>query len=215
VVKKSSIGNRKSAIGNDTVAIFGGTFDPPHNGHVKIAETVLDSGRAGKVIFVPAYHPPHKPSSPVTEFKHRFRMLKLATSSNARFNVSELESRRAGPSYTSDTMMELDKMFPRTRHMLLIGSDSLRMLHTWYKAPEIVAKWPLIVYPRKGEIPSLDELKSNWGGEVAEKLMGYILPMTCIDVSSTEIRSRIASGKSIKGLVNDAVDSYIRKNKIY
>jgi len=214
VVKKFPIKNQKSKI-KDVLAVFGGTFDPPHNGHMRIAGKVLDSGRADKVVFVPAFHPPHKPDSPVTSFAGRLEMLRLAVPPDPRFEISDIEGRRSGPSYTFDTLMELGKMNKGSEIRLLMGSDSLAQFHTWYRAAEIVQIWTLIVYPRKGYLPSKDELKANWGPEVAERLLGYILPMPCLEVSSTEIRKRIIEGRDLDGLVCSSVGRYIVEKKIY
>ncbi|HBC87368.1 MAG TPA: nicotinate (nicotinamide) nucleotide adenylyltransferase [Lentisphaeria bacterium] len=215
VVKKSKIGNQQLKIGNGSIAIFGGTFDPPHNGHVQIAVKVLAAGLADRIIFVPAYRPPHKPGFPVSEFRHRLEMLKLATAGKGKFEVSDMESRRNGPSYTFDTMLEFEKKNPASQIKLLVGSDSLRLLHTWYKAREIAAKWTLIAYPREGQVPTSGELRANWDAKVAEKLLGYILHMPCYDFSSTEIRKRIIDGKNVEDLVDGAVYRYIIRNRIY
>ncbi|MFZ2654719.1 MAG: nicotinate (nicotinamide) nucleotide adenylyltransferase [Victivallales bacterium] len=215
MVGKSTIDNRQSAIKNGSIAIFGGTFDPPHDGHVQIARKVLESEKAGKVIFVPAFHPPHKPGFPVTDFRHRLNMLELATSGNKRFEVSDLESRRKGPSFTFDTLDEFEKLFPGTEIKLLLGSDSLCQFHTWYKAKEMLDRWRLIVYPRNGQMPSPGDLNAKWGMEVAEELVGYILPMPFFDLSSTGIRKKIAGGEDIGGLVDKRVCKYIIENGIY
>ncbi|OGV53853.1 MAG: nicotinate (nicotinamide) nucleotide adenylyltransferase [Lentisphaerae bacterium GWF2_50_93] len=202
-------------IGNEIVAVFGGTFDPPHNGHAQIAGKILESGKADKVIFVPAFHPPHKPGFPITNFTHRLNMLELATSGDERFEVSDIESRRKGPSFTFDTMAEFEKLFPGTEIRLLMGSDSLCQFHTWYKAKEMLDRWRLIVYPRNGHMPSVDDLKANWGMEVAERLRGYILPVTYFDLSSTEIRRKILDAEDVACLVDKKVGKYIIENGIY
>ncbi len=202
-------------IKNEKIAVFGGTFDPPHNGHIGIALEVLNSNSAGKVVFVPAFHPPHKPDFPVTDFKRRLEMLEIATSADSRFEISDMEARRSGPSFTYDTLVEFEKINPDSEIKLLIGSDSLAFLHTWYMAAEIVGRWPLIVYPRRGCMPSMDELSANWGTEVAEKLCGYILRMRCFELSSTEIRKKLAEGGDVSALIDRGVCRYIMNNRIY
>jgi nicotinate-nucleotide adenylyltransferase len=200
---------------NKVIAIFGGTFDPPHNGHVSLAGKVISSGAAGKVVFVPAFRPPHKPGAPVSEFKVRLDMLKLATAGEDRFDVSDIEGGRTGPSFTFDTLDEFSKLQPDSEIRLLIGSDSLKLLHTWHRADELVRRWPLLVYPRKGFPASREELCLNWGMEVAERLLGYILPMPFYDISSTYIRDKILKGEDVGGLLDPDVYGYIMRNGIY
>ena len=215
MVKNSSIGNRQSAIINGTIAVFGGTFDPPHNGHVKLAGDIISSGAADKVIFVPAFKPPHKPDSPVSEYGARLDMLKIATSGNDKFAVSDIESKRVGPSYTFDTLREFSRLHPGSEIKLLIGSDSLNLLHTWYRAAELVQNWSLLVYPRKRHPSLREELFLNWGNEVAEKLLGYILPLPFYDFSSTEIRDKVIKGEDVSGLLDPDVYNYIIENGLY
>lgn len=202
-------------IGNKIIAVFGGTFDPPHKGHINLAENVLSSGAADEVVFVPAFKPPHKPDSPVSEFNVRLEMLKLATRGNDKFAVSDIESGRKGPSFTFDTLDEFSKLHPRMAIKLLMGSDSLKLLHTWYRAVELVENWPLLVYPRKGYLPHREELCLNWGNEVAEKLLGYILPVPFYDFSSTEIRDKILRGEDVSGLLDPDVCRYVLEKKTY
>jgi nicotinate-nucleotide adenylyltransferase len=202
-------------IGNKIIAVFGGTFDPPHKGHVNLAEDVVASGAADKVVFVPAFKPPHKPDSPVSEFNIRLEMLKLATRGKSKFEVSDIESERAGPSFTFDTLDEISRLRPDSEIKLLMGSDSLELLHSWHRAKELVQNWALLVYPRKGYLPSWEELCSNWGKEVAERLLGYILPMPFYDFSSTDIRNKIIEGEDVSGLLDHDVCKYIMKNGIY
>jgi nicotinate-nucleotide adenylyltransferase len=202
-------------IGNKVIAVFGGTFDPPHNGHVGIAGDVISSGAASKVIFMPAFRPPHKPDSPVSGFNVRMDMLKLATNGNDKFEISDIESGRTGPSFTFDTLLEFSRLRPGSEIKLLIGSDSLKLLHTWHRAEELVQNWRLIVYPRKGYMPSMEELCLNWSDEVAEKLLGYILPMPFHDFASTDIRGKIIKGEDVGDLLAPDVFKYIIGEKIY
>jgi nicotinate-nucleotide adenylyltransferase len=207
--------NRKSSIVNGSIAVFGGTFDPPHKGHVSLAGDVISSGAADKVVFVPAFRPPHKPDSPVSEFNARLDMLKLAIAGKKKFVVSDIEGRRSGPSYTFDTLGEFSRLYPDSEIRLLIGSDSLNLLHTWYRAEELVHNWPLLVYPRIGHASLREELYLNWGNKVAEKLLGYILPMPLYDFASTDIRNKIIKGEDVSGLLDPDVYGYIMENGIY
>ena len=199
----------------EIIAVFGGTFDPPHNGHMELAGAVVASGAADRVVFVPAFKPPHKPDSPVSGFNARLDMLKLATKGNQKFVVSDIESRRPGLSFTFDTLVEFSRLQPDSEIKLLMGSDSLKLLHTWHRAEELVECWPLLVYPRKGYLPSREELCLNWGNEVAEKLLGYILPMPFYDFASTDIRTKMIKGEAVGALLAPAVCKYIMEKGIY
>jgi nicotinate-nucleotide adenylyltransferase len=215
VVKNSSIVNRQSSIGNGAIAVFGGTFDPPHNGHLKLAGDVISSGAVDKVIFVPAFKPPHKPNFPVSGFGARLDMLKIATSGNDKFAVSDIECERVGLSYTFDTLREFSRCYPDSEIKLLIGSDSLNLLHTWYRAKELVQNWALLVYPRKGHPSFREDLLLNWGNDVAEKLLRYILTLPFYDFSSTEIRDKLIKGEDVSGLLDPDVCKYIMEKGLY
>ena len=202
-------------IRKDVVAVFGGTFDPPHKGHIRLAEKIIESSYADRVIFMPAFKPPHKPDAPVSAFKHRLNMLALAIRGRAEFSVSEIESVRSGPSYTYDTMCELARLHPDSEIKLLLGSDSLKLLHTWYKSEDLVKNWKLLVYPRRGYDVSKDELCANWDMKVAEKLLGYILPLPFHDYASTDIRAEIIGGGDAISMLDSAILDYILKNNLY
>lgn len=198
------------------IGVFGGTFDPPHRGHTEIAGHILDSGLVDKVLFVPAYTPPHKTDKPVTDAVHRMEMLKLALEKHPQFDISDIEYvREKSPSYTFDTMMELEKIMLQDKLLLLIGSDSLRQLHTWHKPRELVKKWELIVYPRNGETATLEELENFWTKEEADALLRNVIKMPFIEISSTEIRKRIANNGNVDTLIDPEVTGYINLHGLY
>lgn len=198
------------------LAVFGGTFDPPHNGHVALAKQVLLKNLADKIIFVPTFCPPHKPVSPTSSFSDRIRMLELALSEFDNFEVSDIEGRfKNTPSYTFDTMTELENEYSGCRLSLLIGSDSLRQLHTWHKARKIVEKWPLIVYPRKNEIPSSSELILYWPNETCRKFTASLINAPMFEISSTEIRGKIKKGEEMDNLLKSDVLCYIKEKRLY
>ncbi|OGV35059.1 MAG: nicotinate (nicotinamide) nucleotide adenylyltransferase [Lentisphaerae bacterium GWF2_45_14] len=197
-------------------AVFGGTFDPPHNAHIMIASTVLSMKLADKVLFVPAFNPPHKTGQVVTEYSHRLEMLKLTLKDFSDFEISEIESEYPDkPSYSLDTMRELSARFPETSFVLLIGSDSLRQLHTWHNAHELVDEFDFIIYPRPDEIPSETELIPFWTEKKAHSLRKRLLKMPVSSVSSSEIRRKIFENKSVDNLINADVKCYICTNRIY
>ncbi len=200
------------------IAVFGGTFDPVHNGHIALAETVLARRYADRVLFVPAPVPPHKADRLITPFAIRFRMLEAALEGRNRFSLSDLENRRPGRSYTIDTLKQLSQFHQNDDILLLIGGDSLRQLHLWKDAHEIVRRFGVIAYPRGDHAVSHAELLVHWTEEETEKLLASVLPSPPVfPVSSTEIRTMIRCGEwsGASGLLPAPVLDFIRRNKIY
>lgn len=129
------------------IGVFGGSFDPVHEGHVRLAEFVLAQGIVDQILFLPAARPPHKIDT-IASFAHRIAMLKTVTSGKAEFAVSNLEGKRHGLSYTVDSLRELAREYKNTRLSFLLGADSLIELHLWYHFTEIFHLAPLIVVAR-------------------------------------------------------------------
>ena len=197
-------------------AVFGGTFDPPHNAHIMIASAVINKKLADKVLFIPAFNPPHKTNRVVTDYCHRLAMLKLALKDFPDFEISEIESETPeSPSYSLETMRKLSSIYPETDFILLIGSDSLRQLHTWHEARRLAAEFDFIIYPRPGEMPSVEELTPFWTEKKARALTEKLLKMRLSDVSSSEIRRKILENKNVDRLINPDVKCYIYSNRIY
>jgi len=199
------------------IAVFGGSFNPPHNGHRNLVEEIHRHGLAEKVILIPAFRPPHKPNTPLADYEHRVAMTKLAFAGLPWVEVNELESRRPEKlSYTFDTMVQLESEYPNDELLLLIGADSLANLHSWYQAEELAERWQVISYPRPGDNPTLADLQYNWPPHLAERLAAGLnksLPEAA--VSSTAIRHALHFGVA-NGLALPAeVAEYIRKNQLY
>ena len=188
------------------IGVFGGSFDPPHIGHLVIAEMARRALKLDAVYLVPAYQPPHKEGSHASTAHDRLAMTKLSVQGNGKLKVSDLELRRKGISYTVDTVRAFRKRFPSSELFLIIGSDSLRQFHSWKSPAEILAEVSLIVYrrPRSGRTNS--RLSSRNVSFVKGPLM---------EISSSDIRNRIQRGKSIRYLVRDNVLKYIEKKKLY
>ena len=198
--------------------IFGGTFDPVHNGHIAIAEAVIAQGLADRILFMPAPVPPHKMQCGITPFAVRCEMLALAVAGKKGFAVSEIEKLRSGYSYTIDTLLQVSQIYPDDSILLLIGGDSLRQLHTWKDAHEIVGQFGILSYPRPGEEITRGELRRHWSEEETEHLLrGVIRRADLLPVSSTDLRSMIRRGEWSRAekLIPPAVADHIRKNKIY
>jgi len=203
------------------LAFFGGTFDPPHAGHRAIAEGVLRAGHADCVLIAPALHPPHKPDRPLTPFRHRLAMLRLAFADMPGVEVSDIEDIPGdAPSFTIDTMARLAERHPDAELILLVGADSLRQLHAWHHAPELAARWPILAYPRPGEDVSLDELRRHWPEEMARRLADAVLPLPLHDLSATLLRQRLsraekATDPGLAGLLPPGVGEYIQRHGLY
>ena len=199
-------------------AVFGGTFDPVHAGHIGLADYLLKTGRVSRVVFLPAPHPPHKPGNEPAPFADRTAMLRAAVEGHAGMSVSEMEAERPGPSYTVDTLDILKKRYPAERFVWVVGSDSLNQLHLWHEAERLVRENRFLTYPRPGAEADLDLLRSVWPPELFEKLSGGILnDVPEFDPSSTIVRRRLAGEgpDACRGLLPDPVLNYIKKHNLY
>ncbi len=198
------------------IGIFGGTFDPPHLGHTGLAEQAMHFCGLDMIIFVPAFNPPHKPDFPISPFKDRLEMLRLALKGRDSFEISDFEARMPDePSYTFRTMEHFAETYPDAEISLILGSDSLLQLHTWFKAEELVEKWNIISYPRKGFRPDFGDLSKIWGEKTGERLYKSLLPLKFIDVSSTDLRKRISERCESSAFLDAAVEEYSATKKLY
>lgn len=194
------------------LGVLGGTFDPLHWAHLVIAEEARARFGLDKVLFVPAGQPPHKADYTVSDPEHRYAMALLGTSTNPAFQVSRIEIERAGPSYSVDTVRQLREMHaPDVEIHLIIGADEALDIPNWHEAESLLDMIRLVVAPRPGS--DLAELKSRLPSRFYTAMQ--FLPMLPIDISGTELRARIASGKSVRYLVPDSVEVYIRKHGLY
>ncbi|MEK6755734.1 MAG: nicotinate-nucleotide adenylyltransferase [Bacteroidota bacterium] len=188
------------------IGIFGGSFDPPHVGHLIIAEVARQQLHLDKVVFVPAYVPPHKKGNHASTASDRLRMTKLAVRTNPHFSVSNLEMSRKGISYTVDTIWSFKRRYPSSELFLIIGADSLQQFWTWRSPREILSLASLAVYSRRGyRRPSRSKIH-----EAIDHISGPLL-----EISSTEVRNRIQKGGSIQYLVPDRVRAFINRRKLY
>lgn len=189
------------------VGLFGGSFNPPHLGHLALAETVRDVFGFDRVLWIPARQPPHKPVGALVEARHRLQMTRLAVDDNPGFAVSEIELERNGPSYTVDTLALLQQRRPAWTLHLIIGADSLAGLHTWRRPREILERAHLVVYPRAdADLSAVDPA-------VLERVRFVEAPL--LTLSSTDVRARCRDGRSIRYLVPEAVRTYIAEQGLY
>ena len=195
-------------------AIFGGTFDPVHFGHLVIAESCRESLRLDQLRFIPAGDPPHKPGARLAGGHARADMLTLALSGYPEFVVDRRELKRAGPSFTVDTLSEFSVEHPSAELFFLMGADSLRDLPTW-RQPERISELATIVVCNRPGIPPLTHPQIvEWVGEqIAGRVVSVAIPGT--DLSATDLRHRAADGRSLRFLTPRAVEAFIAQHKLY
>jgi len=189
------------------LGILGGTFDPVHKAHIVIAERVIETCRLDQVLFIPAANPPHKNDFAVTGFDHRYRMIELAVAGNPQFAASSIESLRSGKSFTEDTLSEMHILHPQAELYWIIGMDSACELHTWRNAHRLVQMAQFVVVGRPGW--SLDRADP----QLRDSLLAVDIPP--MDISSTDIRSRVRDGRSIRDCVPEQVIAYIEEHNLY
>jgi nicotinate-nucleotide adenylyltransferase len=194
------------------VGILGGTFNPPHVGHLVCAQEAYRQLDLDQVLFVPARVPPHKPVTDEPGVEHRLEMCRLAVRGDERFAVSELEVQRDGPSYTVDTLRELKTRVASNELVLILGGDVAAGLPHWHRAEQVLMLCIPAITARPGT--SREEIEQALGrlggGERAE-----FFEMPGIGVSSTMVRDRVRSGSPIRYLVPDAVSEHIERAGLY
>jgi nicotinate-nucleotide adenylyltransferase len=189
--------------------LFGGTFDPPHFGHLIVAQTIFEAEHFDKIVFVPAHIPPHKKERKISSVALRLEMLKIATMDNPNFEISDIELKRGGISYSLETIHTYKEQTGLDREDLyyLIGSDSLKQFQTWQNPKAILEECQLIVAIRPGFRPS--DIP-NW---ILAKVQFANIPR--IEISSTQIRARWVEDKTIRYMVTQSVWTYINKHNLY
>jgi nicotinate-nucleotide adenylyltransferase len=194
------------------LGILGGTFNPPHLGHLVCAQEAYVQLRLDQVMLVPARIPPHKPVEDEPGAAHRLELCRRAVHGDPRLSVSELEVGRGGPSYTVDTLDELHAQSPDTELLLLVGGDVAVGLPQWHDPDRVLSLARLAIAKRRGTSRASVQvaLERLEGGARAE-----FFRMPRIGVSSTMVRRRVRAGLPIKYLVPDAVAGYIDQHQLY
>ena len=189
------------------IGVFGGTFNPPHTGHLIVAERVREELGLGKILFIPSSVSPHKQHHQSVDPAHRMEMVQLAVLGQNFFESSDIEVSRGGVSYTVETLGQLKRKEPSNTFYLLIGFDNLVEFNTWKSPEQIIELADVVVMTRPGfqlqEVP----------GEFQKRVTLCQVPE--IGISSSDIRERVKEGKSIHYLVPKPVESYIYYRKLY
>ncbi len=206
------------------LGIFGGTFDPVHNAHLRVALDVVEAGNLEELRLIPCHIPPHK-ATPSVDAQQRMRLLELAVRDEPRFRVDDRELRRDGPSYTADTLRSFRAEFPQSHLCLLIGTDSFHGLPGWSRWRELADHAHLVVMQRPNHGVSMPPELAQWlqgrraqGWEdLRRRQAGLVLfqEVAQLEVSATDLRERVARGGSLRYLVPDAVWDHIRVNGLY
>jgi len=192
----------------ERIGIFGGSFDPPHVGHLAVAEWARDELGLARVLFVPAASPPHK-RAPATPVRDRVAMTRLAVRGNRAFAVETLEARRAGPSWTVDTLRALARRHPRAELWLLVGADMFATLGTWREPGAIARLAAIAVAGRPG---ARRTRAGRWArGGLGVRWLGN----PTLELSSSAVRTRARAGGSLRYLVPDAVGRYAERHRLY
>jgi len=199
------------------IALLGGTFDPIHLGHTAVAAYAAEHIGAEKVVFIPAKRSPLKNFSPKASGADRLRMIALAITGNKHFKVSDCELKKSGPGYTLETVREFQAEYGSGALIYwLIGADCIEELSRWYGIAELIEKCNLSVMFRAGcQAPDFTGFESFCEPEQIQKLQDNVIETPLINISSTEIRSRLAAGLDVTDMLCPAVADYIRKNNLY
>ncbi len=198
------------------IVLFGGSFNPIHNGHLIVARAAAERLRVSRVVFVPSPSPPHKTGTGLADAADRLAMVRLAIAGEPLFDCSDIETRRAGPSYTILTVEDYRRTQADRELFWLIGADSLADLHSWHRVAELVDACRIVTAARPGfETPDLSSLERVLRPEHVRRIEADILPTPRIDISATEIRRRVAEGRSIRYLLPEPVADYLVRRGLY
>jgi len=196
------------------IGVMGGTFDPIHKGHLIVAEEVKARLSLAEILFVPAGQPWLKAHSPISPAEHRIQMVRLSIADKICCRLSTMEIERAGPSYTVDTIAELQNQLGAENELFFIlGWDSLAELPQWHEPSRLIKMCYLVAVPRPGyPAPDLNSLESDIPG-LSQRVIMLDTPQ--IDINASSIRRRVAQGLSISHLVPEPVNRYIKQHGLY
>lgn len=195
------------------IGVLGGTFDPPHNGHLLIAEQAQTQLKLDQVLFAPTHLPPHKVHNHITPIEQRVEMVRRAIAHHPGFVLSRIDVDRPGPTYTADTMRLLRQQFGEHAELFFImGMDSLANILTWHDPAKLIQVCKLAVFARPGFTVDLDRLEKSLPGLRARVVF---LSAPTLDIAASDLQQRVRAGKSIAEFVPPAVAQYIQENNLY
>jgi nicotinate-nucleotide adenylyltransferase len=210
------------------IAILGGTFSPIHYGHLRIAEEVREALGLDKVLFIPAFHPPHKENDSLLSPEKRLNMVRLAIEDNPFFDVSDMEVQKGGRSYSVVTLREIHEEQPETEINFVVGTDSFNEITTWCEYEELFKLTNFVVVPRQGyPVKKVGEVLpvalakqfcyDSEKGVYANDYGHFIMYMetTLMAISASEIRERVKEDRSLKYLLPPVVEEYIKAERLY
>jgi nicotinate-nucleotide adenylyltransferase len=193
------------------MGVVGGTFDPIHNGHLGAAEAAIECAELDEIVLVPTGTPPHRPPA-VASAAQRLEMCRIAAADDPRFTVSDVEVRREGPSYSVDTLLALRGANPHAELFLVLGWDAAALFRSWHRADEVIALAPIVVVTRPGrKAPDTKDLAA--AGLQPGRVI--VCERSTPAVSASQIREAVREGRSIAGLVPEAIERYIASAHLY
>ena len=188
------------------IGLFGGSFNPIHNGHVRLAKSLLQEAALDEVWFLVSPQNPFKQDQQLLDDDKRLQLVRLALKEEPQLMASDFEFHLPKPSYTWNTLQALEREYPERKFTLLIGGDNWEAFDKWYRYEDILKRYPIIVYPREGsKVPDVKFQVSDI----------QIVETPLINISSTQIRQRLHEGKSVRGLVNTEVAMVIEQEHLY
>lgn len=197
------------------LGIFGGSFDPIHQGHLILAECAMEAAQLDQILFVPADISPLKPEGPRATDRQRMEMLQLATGGNSKFSISRMELDREGTSYTVDTLEAIHQEQPQDELFLLIGADSLQSFEKWKDVSRICELAIPLVAMRPGYDGDLSQLESFVSRERLEVIKNHAFKSPLIEISSSQLRKHIMAGTSVRYRTPRSVECYLQNAKLY
>ena len=198
------------------LGIYGGSFSPIHLGHLLLAETCREFHGLDEIWFLPAAMSPLKRGNYPTSDAHRVAMVELAIAGNPAFRMSRLELDRGGVSYTVDTLRDIHRQMPDAELFLLVGADSVDDFPSWRAIDEICSLARVCAVGRSGyDLGNLSHLKDALPAEQIQAIQKHFVPMPLVEISSTDIRERVASGRSIRYMVPRSVENYIEPQRVF
>lgn len=194
------------------IGIFGGAFNPFHNGHLHLMLSYLEALSLDKILLIPTAVPPHKTGAYLVSGEDRMAMLQLVAKENPQLLVSDMELRREGKSYSYDTVREVQALYPDAALYLIVGSDQFFSFHEWYRADVLLKMVTVCTAARnEGEYRALEEYRAQH----PDMQHCVVSNFDVVVLSSTEIRNKVKAGNRITGLVPPAIEDYIKEHRLY